>query len=145
MNEVTTESTQTTYPALNDFETDVFNECYPVMDSLLPEGNFRSEYVSEYKSLPLCTLVRMDSIPDWKRESTSDEEDYAIETYEARAYADSMEECKSIMNALAEKLRSMNFRRLTMRPVLNGNDTRVQQIVARFEHCIDSQGRMFRT
>ena len=145
MSEVTTESTQTTYPALNDFETDVFNECYPVMDSLLPEGNFRSEYVSEYKSLPLCTLVRMDSIPDWKRESTSDEEDLTIETYEARAYADSMEECKSIMNALAEKLRSMNFRRLTMRPVLNGGDTRVQQIVARFEHSIDSKGRMFRT
>ena len=145
MSEVTPNESTPEYPALNDFETDVFNECYPVMDSLLPEGNFRSEYVREYESLPLCTLVRMDSIPDWKRESTSDEEDYSIETYEARAYADSMEECKAVMNTLAAKLRSMNFRRLTMRPVLNGNDTRVQQIVARFEHSIDSQGRMFRT
>lgn len=131
-------------PSLKDFETDVFDAVYPAMTGLVPEGNFRSEHVPVPESFPLCTLIRMDSIPDWQRESTSEEEDLTIDTYEAHAYAKSMDECKAIMNALAERMRMMNFRRLTMRPVLNGNDVTISQIVARFEHRIDGRGMMYR-
>ena len=143
MSEVNNES-PVTYPVLNDFETDVFNECYPAMSSVVPEGNFRGEYVPEPESFPLCTLIRMDSIPDWRRQSTGDTEDLTVDTYEAHAYALSMEECKTVMNTLAAKMMSMNFHRITMRPVLNGNDLSVSQIVARFEHRIDANGVMYR-
>lgn len=132
-------------PTLRDFESDVFDAVY---SSLVPEylaaGNFQSEYVPEPESFPFGTLIRMDSFPDWRRESTSNEEDLTVDTYEAKVFALSMDECKSIMNVLAERMRQMNFRRLTMRPVLNGNDVRVSQIVARFEHRINSRGQMFR-
>lgn len=139
------EEQETEVPSLNDFETDVFDAVYGVIvPNLLSDGNFRSEYVSEYESLPLATLIRMDSIPDWNRQSTSDEEDLTIDTYESHVYALTMNECKTIANAIAKRMQQMNFRRLTMRPVLNGNDTSVQQIVMRFEHRIDNQGRMFR-
>lgn len=132
-------------PVLKDFETDVFDSCYEVLvPDEVPEGNFRSEYVAEYESLPLLTLIRMDSIPVWSRESSSGHEDITLDTYEAHSYALTMDEAKRIMNVLAERLRSMNFRRLTMRPVLNGNDTNVAQIVARFEVRIDHRGKMYR-
>lgn len=133
-----------TFPMLKDYETDVFDAVYPVMEPLLPEGNFRSEHVPEPESFPLCTLIRMDSIPDWRRESTSGTEDFTVDTYEANAYARSMDECKVIMNTLAERLRQMNFQRLSMRPVLNGNDVSVSRIVARFEGRFDSRGFMYR-
>ena len=129
---------------LNDFEVDVFDACYPAVKDLLPDGNFRSDYVPEPESFPLLTLIRMDSIPDWRRQSTGENEDLTIDTYEARAYAFDMDQCKGIMYALAERMRQMNFRRLTMRPVLNGNDVRIKQIVARFEHRIDHNGVMYR-
>ena len=130
---------------MNDYEVDVFDTVYEaVVPSLLADGNFRSEYVAEYESLPLATLVRMDSIPYWRRESTADAEDLTIDTYELNVFAESTDECRNIANAIAERMRQMNFRRLSMMPVMNGNDIRVKRIVARFEHCIDSQGRMYR-
>lgn len=136
---------QETIPSLKDFEIDVFDAVYDVVvPDALPEGNFRSEYVAEYVSLPLGTLIRMDSIPDWNRQSTSGEEDLTIDTYESHVYARTMDECKTIANIIAKRMEQMNFRRLSMRPVLNGNDTSVSQIVMRFEHRIDGSGRMFR-
>ena len=130
---------------MNDFETDVFDAVYDVIvPRYLPDGNFRSEYVREYKKLPLATLIRMDSIPDWNRKSTSDGEDLTIDTYESHVYAGTMDECKEIANAIANRMLQMNFRRLTMRPVLNGNDISVSQIVMRFEHRIDANGKMYR-
>lgn len=146
---VTSSSTETVtvpveYPALNDFEEDVFDAVYPALSDLVPDGNFRSEYVPEPESFPLCTLIRMDSIPDWTRQSNGSVEDMTIDTYEAHVYALSMSDCKTIMNTLAERLRLMNFRRLMMQPILNGNDIRISHIVARFEHRIDSRGYMYR-
>ena len=134
------------YPVLNDFETDIFDAVctYPPLAEKIPAGNLRSEYTPVCDSFPLMTLVRMDSYPDWRHESTSDEEDLTIDTYEAHIYARSMEECKEIANIVGERMRQMNFRRLTMRSVLNGNDVTVSQIVMRFEHRIDSIGRMYR-
>lgn len=129
---------------MNDFETDVFDAVYPALEDLLPDGNFRSEYVPEPESFPLCTLIRMDSFPDWRRESTSDAEDYTVDTYEAHVYAFGMDECKTIANAMSERMRQMNFQRLTMRPVLNGNDVRISQIVMRFEGRVDSRGYLYR-
>ena len=140
-----TEETASSISSLKDFETDVFDAVYDyIVPDKLPDGNFRSEYVSEFESLPLGTLIRMDSIPDWNRQSTSDYEDLTVDTYESHVYALTMDECKNIANALAERMRQMNFRRLTMRPVLNGNDTSVSQIVMRFEHRIDNKGNMYR-
>lgn len=130
---------------MNDFETDVFNAVYDgIVPRYIADGNFRSESVREYKRLPLATLIRMDSIPDWSRESTSDEEDLTIDTYESHVYAETMDECKEIANAIAGRMQQMNFRRLTMRPVLNGNDPAISQIVMRFEHRINHKGQMFR-
>ena len=144
MSEVNEESGSVEVKTLKDFETDVFDAVYEVMKELLPEGNFRSEYVPEVESFPLCTLIKMDSFPDWKRASNGNEEDLTVDTYEAHCYALSMDECKEIMYALAERMRQMNFRRLSMRPILNGNDIKVSHIVARFEHRIDSNGVMYR-
>ena len=129
---------------MNDFETDVFDAVYSAMEDLLPEGNFRSEYVAEAESLPLCTLVRMDSFPDWRRKSTGVDEDLTVDTYEAHAFALDMDECKTIMNALSDRMMQMNFRRLSMRPLLNGNDTRIKHIVARFEGRVDNRGYLYR-
>ena len=146
MSENTGNTETIVYPVLPDFETDVFDTVvtYPPLVEIVPAGNFRSEYVAEIDSLPLCTLIRMDSFPEWRRESTSDSEDLTVETYEAHVYAKTMDECKQIAGYLCERMRQMNFRRLSMRPLLNGNDIQIQQIVMRFEHRIDSHGRMYR-
>ena len=134
------------YPVLKDFEHEVFDAVatYPPLEDAVPAGNFRSEYVAEADSFPLCTLIRMDSYPDWNRQSTADVEDLTVDTYEAHVYAETMDECKRIANIIGERMRQMNFHRLSMRTLLNGNDTRISQIVMRFEHRIDSHGRMFR-
>ena len=130
---------------MNDYEIDVFDAVYDaIVPDLIPEGNFRSEYTPVFESFPAGTLIRMDSFPDWQRDSTSDNEDFTNDTYEAHIYALTMDECKTIANAFAERMRQMNFRRLTMRPVLNGNDVSISQIVMRFDHKIDNRGFMYR-
>ena len=144
-NENQTGTTTQSIAVLKDFESDVFDAVYDyIVPSKIADGNFRSEKVSEFESLPLATLIRMDSFPDWKRESTSENEDLTVDTYESNVFALSMNECKDIANAIAERMRQMNFRRLSMRPVLNGNDVRVAQIAMRFEHRIDNRGMMYR-
>ena len=130
---------------MNDYEVDIFNAVYEyVVPEKLPEGNLVSEYITEFPTFPVSSLIRMDSIPDWKRKSTADFEDMTVDTYECHVYALTMDECKDIANAIATRMGQMNFRRITMRPVLNGNDTRISQIVMRFEHRIDSKGFMYR-
>ena len=130
--------------AVNDFETEVFDAVYSVLTDLIPEGNFRSEETPIFESFPAATLIRMDSFPDWRRESTSNSEDFTVDTYEAHVYALDRDECKTIANTIAERMREMNFQRLTMRPVLNGNDVRVSQIVMRFEGRVDGRGYLYR-
>ena len=132
------------YPELKDFEVDVFDAVYPVTVGLVPEGNFRSEVVHVIESFPTVTLVRMDTIPDWQRKSTSDSEDYTIDTYELNVYALDPDISKKIANTIAYRMQQMNFRRLTQKPVKNGNDTRISRIVARFEHRIDGNGVSYR-
>ena len=130
---------------MNDYEIDVFDAVYEtIVPDLIPEGNFRSEYTPVFESFPAGTLIRMDSFPDWQRDSTSDDEDFTNDTYEAHIYALTMDECKTIANTFAERMRQMNFRRLTMRPVLNGNDVSISQIVMRFDHKVDNRGFMYR-
>lgn len=133
------------YPELQDFEIDVFNALTEVMDTVVPQGNFRSEAEPVLEDFPVCVFYRDDSFPDWRRESTSDFEDYTIETYRATAYALSMDKCRKIMNVLSERLRQMNFRRLSMRPVPNLADNRIKRIEARFEIKFDNIGQMYRT
>lgn len=132
--------------AVNDYEIDVFDAVatYEDFSELVPEGNFRSEYVPEPESFPLCTLIRMDSVPDWRRQGNGSSDDYTVDSYEAHVYALDMDECKAIMNVLADRMGQMNFRRTTMRPVLNGNDITVKHMVARFENRSDSRGYLYR-
>lgn len=131
-------------PILNDYETEVFDRVSSALINIMPDGNVRSEYVPEPESFPLVTLIRMDSIPDWNRQSSGNAEDMTIDTYEMHVYALSMDECKAIASVIAEVMRRMNFRRLNMGPLLNGNDIRIAQIVGRFEHRIDKRGYMYR-
>ena len=137
------EEQEQSFPELHDFEVDVFDAVYPVTVGLVPEGNFRSQVVHVIESFPTATLVKMDTIPDWQRKSTSDSEDYSIDTYELNVYALDPDVCKKIANTIAYRMQQMNFRRLTQKPVKNGNDTRISRIVARYEHRIDANGVMY--
>ena len=91
---------------MNDNEVYVFDGVYNLIcvsedqtkPPKVPVGNFRNEELPVFESFPACTLIRMDSVPDWRRRSTSATEDYTVDTYELNVYALTIEECKEIAN-----------------------------------------------
>ena len=127
-----------------DVEYDVFDYVYPYVSDLLPEGGFKSEFVPEPAVLPHATLIEMDNYTNRATRSSSDEEEYAVVTYEANVYALDKATCREIMSGIDQALTSLNFERLSMRFISNLADTSIYRYVARFRAMANKDKSMFR-
>lgn len=128
-----------------DVEYDVFDYVYPYVSELLPEGGFKSMYVSSPPVLPHATLVEMDNYTNTYTLSTADEEEFAVLTYEAQTYAYDKATCRQIMAAICTAMHSLGFIRISMRFIENLNDPTIFRMVARFRAMANADKTIFRT
>jgi len=127
-----------------DVETDVFDYVYPSVAPLVPEGCFSGVYVSHPPAFPFVTLMEMDNYTYTQFRSSSDEEEYAVITYEANVYAMNKQECRDIMNALDTAMDRLNFTRMNVTFTPNLEDETIFRMTARFRAAADKDKRIYR-
>jgi hypothetical protein len=95
-------------------EADVFDYVYPSVVALVPEGCFKNEYVPEIAKLPFASLMEIDNQTDTWHQSSADDEEFAVVTYEENTFGATKDECRTVMNALDESIVRLGFTRLSM-------------------------------
>lgn len=127
-----------------DIENDVFDFVYPYVSPVVPEGGFKSEYVHNMSEFPCATLIEMENETDTAFRSTADEEDLAILTYEANAYALNKQECRDVMAAIDSGMNDLGFTRVSLRFVPNFEDISVYRMVGRYRANADRNKVIYR-
>ena len=127
-----------------DVEIDVFDYVYPFVTAVLPAKNFKSVYVPNPASFPFATLMEMDNVTSLAHRSGAREEDYAIITYEANAYAKTKAECRAVMNAIDQGMTNLGFMRLSAQFIPNLADPQLFRYVARYQAITNPKKEIYR-
>ena len=127
-----------------DVENHVFDAVYASVSGVVPSGNFASVYVPAPASFPFVTLMEMDNATDTRHLSTSDDEEYAIVTYEANIYSMDKQECRRIADVLDRAMYKLNFTRLSMAFIPNLSDRTIYRINSRYQAVADTNNVMYR-
>ena len=127
-----------------DVENYVFDRVYASVSEVVPLGNFKSEYTPEVSSFPFATLMEMDNATDTRHRTSSDEEEYAVVTYEANVYAMDKQECRSVADTLDRAMMGLNFTRLNMSFTPNVQDRTIFRITARYQAVADKNNILYR-
>lgn len=127
-----------------DVENLVFDHVYASVSGLVPVGNFVSEYVPEAASFPFVTLMEMDNATDTRHQTSADDEEYAVVTYESNVYATDKQECRRIADTLDRAMHRLNFTRLSMSFIPNLADRTIFRLTARYQAVADTNNIMYR-
>ena len=127
-----------------DVENHVFDYVYASVSTVVPEGNFVSNYVPAPASFPFVTLMEMDNAVDTRHLSSADEEEYAVVTYEANVYAMDKQECRQIADTLDRAMYRLNFVRLSTGFIPNLADRTIYRMTARYQAVADTNNILYR-
>ena len=127
-----------------DVENDVFDYVYSSVSSLVPAGCFKSMYMQSPTKFPFATLMETDNVTDARFRTSSDNEEYAVVTYEVNVYAMDKKTCRSVMNALDTAMTTLGFTRIAMSFIPNLADSKIFRIIARYRAEADPQKRIYR-
>ncbi len=128
---------------MTDVENEVYTRIAEMLRAAFPGVSVSSEYVKSPSAFPHVSVTQNDSYPVAEREDSSLTENTTLVLFEVNAYSNRASgrkmECKRLMNAVNELLRSMNFRRLAMTPVPNLEDATIYRITARYRAATDGK------
>lgn len=127
-----------------DAEAHVFDYVYPYAMEVLPANCFKSEYVPEPAAFPFATLIEISNITDTRHQTSADEEEYAVLTYELNAYALTKKECRTVADAIDTAMTRLNFTRVSMSFIPNLEDTTIYRINARYTGTADRNNVIYR-
>ena len=117
-----------------DIERRVYTPISTTLKSEFPGIDVSGEYVRSPSVLPHVSVVEMDNYgSDY---DTSDDEQYAVVTYEVNVYSNKATgrktECREILQVIDKMMYGMNFRRLSTTPVPNMEDATIYRLTARY-------------
>ncbi len=128
-----------------DCENEVYTRVVKMLREKFPGINVAGEYINSPPAFPHVSIIQSDSRPIVGKQDTSGKEVLSLVMFEINVYSNKSEgkktECKSIANAIDEKMFSMNFRRLTFKPVPNMEDATIYRIIARYS--VETDGKNF--
>ena len=127
-----------------DVENHVFDYVYASVSTVVPEGNFVSNYVPAPASFPFVTLMEMDNATDTRHLTSADDEEYAVVTYEANVYAMDKQDCRQIADVLDRAMYRLNFVRLSTGFIPNLADRTIYRMTARYQAVADTNNIMYR-
>lgn len=128
-----------------DIETIVFDEVYPYVAPLVPEGSFASEFNPQPAKLPHVCLTELDNTPDVRTADSGNREWSAILMYQADAYASTKAGCRELAEAIDEgMIGHLGFRKLSGSFTLNTEDVRIFRYTARYTRGVDQRGNLYR-
>ena len=120
-------------------ENEVYTKIVEVLKAKFEKINISNKYISTPSSFPHVSIIQSDNSVITNYTTTVSE--MAQVMFEVNIYSnktfDNKEECEHIAKVIDNVLFFMNFRRMTMSPVPNMEDTKIYRIVARYRTATD--------
>ena len=127
-----------------DYEVKIFNKVHAAVASMCAKDRVVSTPIDSYAKIPAVSLYEMDSQTVRKRQSTSQEENFARVTYQLDVVAGTKAKCRSIYAAADDCMIAMNFARISGDYVTYPENTKIVRYVARYTAEIDPDGNIYR-
>lgn len=129
-----------------DIEADIIDKVYNALVGTVPDGSLTSEYVLNPPKFPHISLIEMSNVTDQRHQTQSNDERYAILSYEANIFAYDRDTCREIAKVLDASMRGMNFRCLApgVQFIVNIEDPTIYRMNGRYEAVTDGQ-QIYRT
>ena len=127
-----------------DYEVKIFNNVHEVAASLCAKNRFVSTPINSYADLPAGCLFEMDSFTVRRRQSSTPKENFSRVTYQAESVAKTKAKCRSIFNAIDERMIQLNFTRISGQYITGPDIPEIVRYVARYEADIDPDGNIYR-
>ena len=119
-----------------DIEIDFYDELARAVLDINDVAYVTNIEVAAPPQFPAVSIIEISNIEDAARNDSSNAENAALVTYEINAYSNSAShgtaECKSILQAVDETMRSRNMQRTYFGPVPNASDPGIYRMVARY-------------
>lgn len=127
-----------------DVEARVFDAVYPAVVEVIPAANFKSQFEPNPASFPFATLYEVNNNTDTRHRSTAKDEEYAILTYEANAYALNKADSRKAIDAIDTAMIRLGFTRTMLQQIPNLADTRIFRMTARYQAAVDANNVIYR-
>ncbi|MBO6268101.1 MAG: hypothetical protein J6N19_03020 [Clostridium sp.] len=127
-----------------DVETDVFNYVAPFASAKCAPNGFTSTFVPNPTRFPCASLVEKRNATDTRRKSSAEDEDFAVVTYEANAFAEDKFACRELLNEIDTQMMRLGFNCLVRRWVENQSDPNIFRMIARYTGTVDRRHTIYR-
>lgn len=119
-----------------DVESEIYTKIVTMLRTQFPGISVSGEYVNSPAHLPHVSIEQTDNYIAENRIDTSDAERFDVIAFDINVYSGSTlgkkSECKAIMSAIDSLMYTYNFKRLSLSPVPNRDDTTVYRMTARY-------------
>lgn len=126
-----------------DIESQLYAELKEVLTTTFPGIRLSGDYVNEPTKFPYVSFVEADNYVPARYQDTSNREKYAELMYEVNIYSNKTmgkkDECRKILSVLDEWMYSRNFRRYSMNPVPNLENSTIYRLTARYRAVTDGE------
>ena len=128
-----------------DHEVKIFSRVYDAAAPLCANKKFVSTVITEKPAgFPAASLIEMDNVTVWDRQSSTPKENFARVTYQLDVFATSKNDCRKVFAAADGAMMAMNFNRISGSYIGNSDNTTVFRYTARYEAEIDPDGNIYR-
>lgn len=127
-----------------DKENEVFTRVREQILASFPDASVDSSYQPVPSGFPHVSLYQSDAFTPSETVDTAVLPKYQSITFMVQVYSNKQngrkQECKKIMNIIADTMAWMNFRMIVLTPVQNINDSSIYRLTAQFEGMADADG-----
>lgn len=130
-----------------DIETELYDELARLVLAEFPDAFVSSEHIVSPPAFPAVFIEQtFSSELDAAKDSSGGENANAI-IWTVNVYSNSQssakQECRAILQAIDQRMRHYNFKRLTARPIDNAADPSIYRYVGRYTGIVGSNGNMY--
>lgn len=127
-----------------DKENEVFTRVREQILASFPDAAVDSSYQPVPSGFPHVSLYQSDAFTPPETIDSAVLPKYQSITFMVQVYSNKQngrkQECKKIMNIIADTMAWMNFRMIVLTPVQNINDSSIYRLTAQFEGMADADG-----
>ena len=127
---------------MNDKENEIYTNIHDAIIKVFPNASVTNVYLRVPPSFPHVSVIQSDTYEPKAYVDSSSTEKVTALTFQIDIYSDDDNRkktiCKLLSQIVDEKMKSMNFRRIMLNPIMNLADSTIYRITAIYTGMADN-------
>ena len=128
---------------MHDKENEIYTNIHDAIIKVFPNASVTNVYLRVPPSFPHVSVVQTDSYEPKSYVDSSSTEKVTALSFQIDIYSDDDNRkktiCKLLSQIVDEKMKSMNFRRIMLKPIMNLADSTIYRITAIYTGMADDE------